>query len=302
MHRIQESTLALSLTVAVLAFGISACSDKSSDSETVRPDTPKTPPSQVSTEPIPGVDISGLKPNKQSRFYQLVASLPSPCGKAHSLRTSATQDKSCKRTRFALQYVVEGLRDEASDKELQEAYNRRYKQVPKIKFALDNSIPHQGPPDAPVQLNEFYDYACPACKSFAPVLDEVIANMQDQIVVYYRQFPLSQHKHSKSAAKAAIAAGNQGKFKEMHALLFQNAPRHERAQLDQYAQSLGLDMAKFAADFNAAELRVAADVKDGMGAKVRSTPSLYINGRLYDGPRRPKYLQMWIEEEIEASR
>lgn len=297
MGRIYESTFTLLFTLTALTLGVASCSDSSDKSSVVKPGGSSTEP--AATTPIPGIDVSKLAAAKQKHFYELAASLPSPCGKAHSLRTSATKDQACKRSKFALRHVVEMLRDEASDAEIQQSYLRRFAQTPRATFKLDDTIPHVGPADAPVQLVEFYDYACPACKRFAPMLDEVVSDMQGQVVLYYRQFPLSQHPHSKSAAQAALAAHAQGKFKQMHELLFANAPQHERSQLTRYAQSLGLDMAKYEADFAAATPRVDIDNKEGLRANIRSTPSLYINGRLYQGPPRAKHVKMWIEEELD---
>jgi protein-disulfide isomerase len=260
---------------------------------------PATPPS---SDPIPGVDVSKLDQEKAKRFYTLASTLPSPCGKAHSLRTSIMEDTTCKRSSFAARYVIEMIADEASDSDAKELYELRYKdETPRKTFKLDGA-PYSGAPDAPVKVVEFFDYGCPTCKQFLPLLKEALAPFPDQAVIYYKQFPLPSHVHSKGAAQAALAALEQGKFQQMHELLFARAPNHTRPELSQYAKSIGLDMGRFEATFTAMQSKVEADVADGNAAGVDGTPAIFINGKEYKGPAHPKYVSMWIEEELAVNR
>lgn len=258
----------------------------------------------VKQEPIPGVDLSDLDANKKDRFYRLVdRGLQSPCGKAHSLRTSLTDDTSCKRAPFAAKYVIAMLADEAGDEDIQRFYNDKYKSAGKVHtFDMDPSSAHTGPPDAPVRLVEFYDYGCGACKQFAPMLKEALSRFPGEVVLYYKQYPLPSHPDSRTAAQAALAALQQDRFDDMHELLFRHAPRHKKSDVDQYAQSLGLDMNKFEADFAAAASLVKSNIEEGNSAGVRGTPTLFVNGSLYTGPTHPAYIQMWIEEELAVNR
>lgn len=257
----------------------------------------------VSREPIPGVALEGLDDKKTDRFYTLVESLQSPCGQAHSLRVSLTSDTACKRAPFAARYVTEMLSDELDDAEIKELYELHYKKegAKEQTFELAGT-PHSGPPDAPVKLVEFYDYGCGACKQFAPILDEAVKALPDDAVLYYMQFPLPSHTNSKPAAQAVLAAREQGKFEEMHKILFDKSPMHRKAELVEYAKSLGLDMEKFEADFAAALPAVEASIAQGDKAGVMGTPTLFINGRQYEGPSHPKYIRLWIEEELAVNR
>jgi protein-disulfide isomerase len=255
----------------------------------------------VSREPIPGVDLADLDDRKIDRFYGLVDSLQSPCGKTHSLRTSLTSDRECKRAPFAARYVIQLLSDELDEGEVKQFYELRYKASEQKSFSLEGT-PHSGPPDAPVKLVEFFDYGCGACKQFAPILKEAISAFPDDAVLFYKQFPLPKHPNSKLAAQAALAAHAQGKYVEMHELLFDKAPLHRKPELTEYARSLGLNMQKFEADFAAMLPRVEADVTDGDKAGIMGTPTLYINGRVYEGPSHPRYIQLWIEEELAVNR
>ena len=115
-------------------------------------------------------------------------------------------------------------------------------------------------------------------------------------------FPLSQHKDSKSAAQAAVAAHRQGKFHEMHEILFERSPAHIRADVISYARELGLDIAKFETDYAAAAAVVEGEIAEGQAVGVDHTPTLFFNGKEYQGPLHSKYLGLWVEEEIAVNR
>ncbi len=256
----------------------------------------------VDKSPLPGIDVAALDEKKQDAFYRLAGSLSSPCGKAHSLRTSVTTDTSCKRAPFAARYIVQLLSDGAPENYITEDFDKRYKA--EAGKPIDTAdAPKIGNEGAPVKMVEFFDYACPACQALKPKLDQAIAEHQGQVVVYYRMFPLeAKHPDSKSAAQAALAAQAQGKFKEMNDLLYVKSPAHKRDDVIGYARELGLDVAKFEADYAAAAARVDSDVRQGEGLEVNSTPTLFFNGRKYTGPHEAKYIGMWIDEEVAVNR
>jgi protein-disulfide isomerase len=254
-------------------------------------------------KPVEGADLGKLSDVDKQRFEKLVDSLPSPCGKSHSLRTSRNSDAECVRARFAVDYVIALIGDGANDDEVREMYKARYgKEEAKKSFKISDAVPHAGPVDARVVLVEFFDFGCPACQEFAPQLKEVIAAYPTDLVIYYKQFPLEVHEDSKGAAQAALAAHKQGKYLEYHELLFANPNAHKKDALVGYARKLGLDMKKWEADYAAAEAQVNADKQEGEQAGVASTPTLYINGREYGGPQWAKYVKMWIEEELAVNR
>jgi protein-disulfide isomerase len=254
----------------------------------------------VDTTPLPGIDVSKLG-DKTQTFYKLVGSLQSPCGKAESLRASFTKDTSCKRAPFAIRYVMALLDDEATEAQAREEYENKYKPADKVNLDVSKA-PHEGATDAPIRFVEFFDYGCPHCAAFKPMMDQVLADEQGKVVTYFLMFPLEKHVDSKSAAQAAYAANAQGKFKEMHSLLFEKAPDQDHAHVTEYAKQLGLDMTKFEADYNAAAPQVAADLKQGENVGVDSTPTVFFMDRKYDGPMHPKYMEMWIEEELAVNR
>ncbi len=278
--------------------GLTAALDHAGSGSAAVPDGP------VDTTPLVGVSIDKLNDERQQLFYKLVGSLSSPCGKGESLRKSFASDTSCKRAPFAVRYVLTLIDDEATEPQIREEYEKKYKpspDAPKVSFDLSKA-PHEGGEDAPIKLVEFFDYGCPHCAAFKPMMDQVMKDESGKVVEYFMMFPLEKHPASKSAAQAALAAAQQGKFKEMHEVLFKSAPAHEHDAVTGYAKDLGLDMAKFEAAYNDVLPQVTSDLAQGEKAGVDSTPTLFFNDRKYEGPMHPKYIEMWIDEELAVNR
>jgi protein-disulfide isomerase len=157
----------------------------------------------------------------------------------------------------------------------------------------------QGPAGAPVTLVEYGDYECPYCGEAYPVLKEVKERMGDTLHFVFRNFPLSEmHPHAFAAALAAEAAGAQGKFWEMHDVLFENQRALGSQALLGYAEAAGLDVKQFLKDMNAEtySARVKHDFQTGLMSGVNGTPTLFINGERYDGGRDTETLLDVLQE------
>ena len=148
--------------------------------------------------------------------------------------------------------------------------------------------PHSiGPANAPVTLEEFGDFQCPPCGLLHPVLKEMEKEFGQQLRVIFREFPLAQtHPHAISAARAAEAAGMQGKFWEMHDMIFEtqrtwHAAFDARPIFEGYAVKLGLDIGKFRRDVTstAVDQRIALDGRRANAMGVTGTPTVFLNGR-----------------------
>lgn len=139
---------------------------------------------------------------------------------------------------------------------------------------------------ATVELVEYSDFQCPACGQFYPLLKEVMADYGDDLKFEYRHFPLTAiHPYAAPAARAAEAAGQQGKFWEMHDLLFENQSVWSRAgQADpyfiQYAEELGLDIDTFRRHLGSSILSQAVvdDLRDAQNKGFTGTPTFLLNG------------------------
>jgi protein-disulfide isomerase len=143
-----------------------------------------------------------------------------------------------------------------------------------------------GPPVAPVTLVEFGDYECPYCGAAYPVVTEVLRQMGDDLRFAFRHFPLTRvHPHAERAAEAAEAAGAQGKFWQMHHVLYMNQQALEDEDLVTYAGALQLDVPRFVSELQMGVHmpRVREDFLSGVRSGVNGTPTFFINGRRHDG-------------------
>lgn len=264
---------------------------------------PAAADSPADTSPLSGIDTSKLDGDKTQLFYKLINSFKSPCGKAHSLRTSFTSDTSCKRAPFAVRYVLAMIEDEAPEDRVREEYAHKYER-PAQPVKLDTShAPHVGASDAPIKLVEFYDYECPHCQAFKAQMEQVVSDKSAAVGVSFMMFPIeSKHPEARSAAQAALAAAQQGKFTEMHDRLFAPQAAHGRDAVMGYAKDIGLDMAKFQKAYDDASPQVTADLKQGEEAGVDATPTLFFNDRRYEGPMVARYIEMWIDEDLAVNR
>src|SRR5688572_24984215 len=157
----------------------------------------------------------------------------------------------------------------------------------------------QGPADAPVTLVEYGDYECPYCGKAYPIVKKIQERMGDRLRFVFRNFPLNTiHAHAGVAAQAAESAGAQGKFWEMHDLLYENQDKLADADLSQYALRLGLEIYRFQSDLSGEVFasRVRDDFRGGIRSGVNGTPTFFINGKRYDGPLELEPLLAAVEE------
>jgi protein-disulfide isomerase len=166
----------------------------------------------------------------------------------------------------------------------------------------------KGANNASVVIEEFADLACPQCARVTPILHEVRSSYGDKVKLIFRQFPLEipAHKNAYDAAKAAEAAGMQGKFWEMENILFKNQTLWQpvadpRPLFEDYAKQIGLNVEQLKTDMVGmpAATRVDADKKRGKALEVNSTPSVYLNGKLLTlEDTAPENLKKLIDAEL----
>ncbi len=148
------------------------------------------------------------------------------------------------------------------------------------------SIHVRGNPDAPVTMEEFGDFQCPPCGKLAGTIAQLEHDYHPRLRVIFRNFPLATHAHAREAAVAAEAAGLQGRFWEMHDLLYREQPvwskaENVRALFTAYAGMLGLNVERFEKDMagDKAQARVKSDQKRGATLGVQNTPTIFLNDR-----------------------
>ena len=152
---------------------------------------------------------------------------------------------------------------------------------------------------APITLVEFSDFQCPYCSAAREPLERLLREHEGKLKLVFKHFPLTMHPRAVQAARAAEAAKLQGRFWEMHDLLFENQHNLEDADLERYAKMLGLDEERFKADIasEAVQAKVDADRAEGERLGVEGTPTLYVNGRHFQEPL--KTLDAYLAEELE---
>jgi protein-disulfide isomerase len=155
-----------------------------------------------------------------------------------------------------------------------------------LAVAVDDDRDHiQGPADAAVTLVEYGDYECPYCGAAYPIVKELQARMGDRLRFVFRNFPIStSHPHAEQAAEAAEASAAQGRFWEMHDLLYENQTQLRDQDLYAYAEQLGIDVERFDKDLaeHVHAPRVHEDFMSGVRSGVNGTPSFYVNGARHD--------------------
>jgi protein-disulfide isomerase len=145
--------------------------------------------------------------------------------------------------------------------------------------------PTKGPLSALVELVEFSDFECPYCAAAAPVLKQLQAAYPFRVRFAFKHYPLPMHKEAPRAHEAALAAGDQGKFWEMHDLLFSTQDKLTRNDLIAKARELNLDVARFTRDLDGHRFKgiVDADRQEGNRLGVDGTPFFFINGHAISG-------------------
>jgi protein-disulfide isomerase len=142
-----------------------------------------------------------------------------------------------------------------------------------------------GPDHAPVTVVEYGDFECPHCKQATGTVKLTLAGFPERVRFAFRPFPLEGvHPHALRAAEAAECAGGQGRFWEMHDLLFEKQPHLAPRQLFEYAHTIGLDVARFTAEMDDEVYlqRVRENQASGDASGVRGTPTFFVNGALLD--------------------
>lgn len=149
----------------------------------------------------------------------------------------------------------------------------------------------QGADDAKVVVSEFADFQCPACKSFEPTLKEILAENDGKVRLVFKHFPLypSPHKNAMVSSHAAEAAAKQGKFWEMHDVLYEKQDEwaeleDPKPKFEEYAGELSLNIDDFKRDLEAEAGKDAINRDKDLGGELelRGTPSIFVNGEAFD--------------------
>lgn len=260
---------------------------------------PAQSPSAPAIESAPGVDLSGLNDAQKKKFYSLINSEPSACGKAHSLAKSLNEDKACRDSKIVAQFIVTSVKKGAADADIKEAASFVASSL-KPRQIDNRGRPVFGNANAPVTVVVFADFECPHCAQEAPKVRKAVQSFNGKAKLVYRHFPLAGHDRARAAAVASEAALAQGKFWEFHDKVFQNQKALQDADLMKYAKEIGLDMARFKAHYAAKKGAdaVAKDRATGEKLKLQGTPAVFVNGRYYNAALFGGSVEGWIDDAL----
>ncbi len=245
-------------------------------------------------EDFPSGTFEGLSDDQKKEALEALNSNKCTCGCSNdTIATCRIKDPNCtfspKLVTQVLSLVREGKNakevgaelkknelenDESDNLDVPEPHETTF-----IAFRKDD--PYQGPLYAKVTIVDFSEFQCPYCRMVLPTLEEIKKIYGDNVKIVWKHRPLSFHSNAFPAAEAAEAAREQGKFWEMHDLLFQNQTNLSPSKLEQLATTLGLDVEKFRASIaehrNKSRIEEDSNLASSIGAP--GTPTFFINGR-----------------------
>lgn len=288
---------------ALMAFALVGCASCQSQSKPSEGPAATTGASEKSRNvELAGVDTSKLTPREKDQWSTYVSQLLAPCSdQPVSVQQCVTEKRACDACLPAAQFLVGQVTAGKSASQVEAAYRIRFSPDAVHDIAVGGS-PFKGLADAPVTIVEWADFECPACAATSPILDKAVESYPSGVRLVYKHFPLSMHEHAEGAARAAVAAQKQGKFWELHHAMFRNQGSLDDAGLAKLASEVGLDVKAFNDDRRSEAVAdiVSGERKAAEKLGLRGTPSVFINGRLFDSDHFSivEDLHSWIELEI----
>lgn len=257
------------------------------------------PPSAEMIMDAKGVDLSKLSESQRATFFQVINTEPSACDKPHSMAKSIRDDAQCRDSLIAAQFIADQVKSGATPSQVKE----------QLQFVLESLKPKEidiagspvyGSDTAPVTVVVFADFQCPHCKVEAPVLRKAVDQFRGRAKLVFKHFPLSSHSQAKQAAIATVAAQDQGKFWEMHDIVFANQAALGDEDIRDYARTIGLDMGAFERKLEEASslARVEQDRALGESLGITGTPAVFVDGRFYNELLFGGTVTGWIDDAL----
>jgi protein-disulfide isomerase len=247
------------------------------------PDNWKTAPE------YPGVDWHGISGARKDAAMKFIREEQCSCGCQMKIAECRMKDPGCGYSRKLASVAMKGFAEGKTVTQVRADVKKAASEPPpmledpvQISTAGD---PSKGPDNARVTIVEFSDFQCPFCSKAVADANEIVRQFPKDVRLVFKQFPLDQHRDAEFGAEAALAAQAQGKFWQMHDLLYAGFPDLSRKTVLGYAKQLNLDMNRFVADVDSHKNRnrVEMERKQGEDANVGGTPTFFFNGKKYNG-------------------
>jgi len=264
---------------------------------------------QTATD-LPNVDMTGLTAVQKRAALKALRERACVCSCDMKVAECRMKDSSCGDSRALAEIIVKAIREKKDPEKAvadSDLVKRKSSSPTLLEAAIPlpiNGAPSKGPANARITLVEFSDFECPFCSKAVAKLETILKEYPKDARLVYKQYPLSIHPHARAAAEASIAAHAQDKFWPMYDRLFANFNRLSDASVLAMAKEAGLDMARFQADLKSDRVKqiVARDMADGEKAQVSATPTVFINGKRYNGPLEMVILKPVLDAELTAKK
>ena len=243
---------------------------------------------------LKGLDTKGMDQQQTAFLLQFSQEARCPCAPEKTM-LGCMQDKSCPVAHKILSHGVAGIREGLGPQEVIEAMVKIYLADQTYAFDLSKTA-RKGAKQAKVTIVEFADFECPHCAEMKDLLDGIVKAYPKQVALYFKNFPLPHHRHAHPAARAVLAAGKQNRFWQMHDLLFTHQMSLSQEKIVSFAKEIGLNVNRFAKDMESSEVysQIESERAEARKANLDSTPTIYINGRMYVEDKTPDKIKAYI--------
>jgi protein-disulfide isomerase len=251
-----------------------------------------------------GLDQTSLSAGQKRTLLELLRAEGCNCGCTMHVAECRVKDPRCSRSRSLAAMVARELREGKDAASIRATLEARMKDAPPV---LDEAVPisidgapAKGPENAKITLVEFSDFQCPYCAAAVHHIDEILAKHPADVRLVFKQFPLDIHSQAELAAEAALAAHAQGKFWPMHDKLYANFRAISKEKIDQIASEIGLDLVRFSMDLKSRKYKpvVEKELAEGEQAGVAGTPTLFVDGKHYNGSMETPALEEVLQAEL----
>jgi protein-disulfide isomerase len=265
-----------------------------------------TPDTWQTAAEFPGLDQSGLSAQQKHVLLTLIRAEGCNCGCTFKIAECRVKDAKCGRSRNLATMVARELQEGKSPDTIRAELKRRMNEAPPL---LDEAVsipidgaPSRGPANAKITLVEFSDFQCPYCAVAVASLNNILAKHSADVRLVFKQFPLDIHSQAAYAAEAALAAHAQGKFWPLHDKMYANFRNLSPDRINEWAKELGLDMVRFYMDMKSGKYKpiVEKELEQGEKAGVLGTPTVFINGKHYNGGVEAAALEEVIQSELKT--
>lgn len=257
--------------------------------------------------------MKALTPGQRTALLAALREADCPCGCPMKIAQCRVEDPGCGQSQTLATLALKeaaagkpaaGIRKALAESPLVKAAAQRDRILLDPVPLPTQGAPSKGPANARVTIVEFSDFQCPFCVKAVGELNAVLKAFPNDVRLVYKQFPLDTHSQAALAARASLAAHEQGKFWELHDRMYAESQAIERRTIINWAKALGLDMPRFLKklDDPTVQATVRREFEEGSQAGVSATPTIFLNGRKYQGPIEVRLLTPLITAERDKAK